>query len=113
MLNKIHEILKDPECSGNIKCFVWAFVVVCIYGSVLLYGFALLGFYEENIRPYERKIVHIELQIEDMISAQEQIDVEQNKMIVEQNKMLSETDRITKDHKENDIHYGRVLHTDY
>ena len=39
MLEKIHTILKDKECRGNVICFVLAFVII-VYGL----GFAVVGF---------------------------------------------------------------------
>lgn len=43
MLEKIHIILKDKECWGNIICFLLSFIVV-VYGLGFLYfGFAWLG----------------------------------------------------------------------
>lgn len=42
MLNKLHEILRDPECAGNIKSVTWACVVITMYLSFLLYGFSVL-----------------------------------------------------------------------
>lgn len=47
MLNKLHVLLKDPECSGNIRCFTWAFVCVMVYLSVFLYGFGVFGLYSD------------------------------------------------------------------
>ena len=42
MIDGIHKILKDPQCAGNIKSAMWAMVVVCLYFSFMLYGFAVL-----------------------------------------------------------------------
>ena len=34
----LHQILKDPECKGNIQCTMWAVVFVFGWLCVLVYG---------------------------------------------------------------------------
>ena len=40
MLNKIHEILKDPECKSNVDCIVLAWACVCLYMALMVYAVA-------------------------------------------------------------------------
>lgn len=52
MLNKIHEILRDPQCKGNIQCFILAVSLVALYICLLIYGLAWLGHDQAQINSF-------------------------------------------------------------
>jgi len=71
MLNKIHEILRDPQCSGNIKCVVWGSVCVSMYFGMMCFLFFLfgdtIGDYKLSTRNQWMRQVEVELyRIEEM-----------------------------------------------
>lgn len=56
IIEGIHNILKDPKCSGNIRCLMWCSVITCIYFSILVYGFLLMDITIETINPISQKV---------------------------------------------------------
>ena len=77
------------------NCIVLAVVVICLYISFLCYGFFLLGWYEENVRPYESKINRFEIRLYEVEKKIKNIKITFNKSL---NK------------HEKSIHYGRKSH---
>ena len=65
MIDKIHTILKDPKCAGNIKCFMWASVVVCLYFGSMCASFALfdLSTSIQKIAQFASKIENLKEEI--------------------------------------------------
>ncbi len=90
MLNKIHKILRDPECSGNIRCVVLAIVIVIGMLALLTSGFAWLSFCYETIQPYETRVRVMERNVE------------------KTERYTSALLKVMFDHKEKDMHYGRI-----
>jgi hypothetical protein len=64
---KVHEILKDPACAGNVRCIVWAAVVVCLYFSFMIYGFFLLenAYFSCNPTTIEQNKDYVDYQFSD------------------------------------------------
>lgn len=66
MLNKIHQILKDPECKSNIQCLVWSCVTMFIMfgGFIALMIFLNHTTYNSNINwaveQHEKRISELE-----------------------------------------------------
>ena len=102
-LDKVHEILKDPECSGNIRCFTWAFVVLMMHLSFLVYGLTFFSF-NINISRVARLINKgiSEKWIEDK---KRNLDVDESISRCFANNRTIE--KMLNSHK-NKIHYGRT-----
>ena len=39
----LHQILKDPECRGNIQCVLWGIVIIMGMLCILIYGIAWMS----------------------------------------------------------------------
>lgn len=48
-MNRIHEILRDPDCKENLTCLCVALTITGFFCCALVYGMAMLT-HDENIR---------------------------------------------------------------
>ena len=85
----LHQILKDPECRGNIQCAMWGIVITTAMLCVPIYGIAWMSTAEKiSADVYGAK--HLENRIETLENFQ-------NQMMV----------RIEKNHIEFEVHTHR------
>jgi len=71
MLKEIHKILKDPDCAGNIKCFVYAFILVFCSLGVFLHAVALTQIVEPlhyEYSTYKGSIYNLNIRLEKLLN---------------------------------------------
>ncbi len=64
-MNWLHRILRDPECRGNIICFMAAFVLV--FWSLAFFVYAMARFSATDFKPIaelQRRSDHNEYEIQ-------------------------------------------------
>lgn len=63
MLNKIHEILRDPRCEGNIKACTFGVTVASAYIITAIFGCAWLD-YSQAERKFDQRLKRAEVQVD-------------------------------------------------
>ena len=75
MLNKIHSILRDKECAGNIRCLTWAVCTCGFWFCLMIYGIAWF--------------MHVDITAEDILvrrNMRDRINVMEKRVYVLENK---------------------------